>query len=76
MDNVSPKPGVCVRWQRGLEGAGGGYPALWYSWASLLAECGGGLERAAGWYEGQLAQTPHLLSVRVSHGATRGVRLP
>ena len=75
MDSVSANHAVCVCWQRGLEGAGGRYPALWYSWVIVLAECGGGLERAAGWYEGQLAQTLHFRSVGVSHGATRGVRL-
>ena len=42
---VSPNLDPCVFRQRGLESAGGGYPALWLSWVSLPVGCGGGLER-------------------------------
>ena len=76
MASISPSRGACVCWQRGLKAAGAGYEALWYSLVSLPVECGGGLERIAGWYEGQLTQTDHPLSAGVFHGATRGVRLP
>ena len=70
MVSVSPNRGACLHWQRGLNGEGGGYPALWCSYVSWPAE-----EQVAGWYEGQLAQTPHPLSVAESHGATCGVPL-
>ena len=44
--SVSPNRDACVLGQRGLESAGGGYPAHWLSWVNLPAGCGGGLEQA------------------------------